>query len=49
MNKINWNTLDISKSQNRVKVTMDCISDNIKEFQDKVSSSPLIKFEHYKG
>ena len=49
MNKIKWNTLGISESQNRVIVTMDCASDNIKEFQEKVSSSPLIKFEQYKG
>lgn len=49
MNKIKWNALSISESQNRVIVTMDCTSDNIKEFQEKVSSSPLIKFEQYKG
>ena len=48
MNKIKWNTLGISESQNRVIVTMNCTSDNIKEFQEKVSSSPLIKFEQYK-
>lgn len=45
MNEIKWYSLSISNSENRVIVTMDCKANNIDRFKDKVSSSPLIKFE----
>lgn len=45
MNEIKWYSLSISNSGNRVVVMMDCKVDNIRKFKEKVSSSPLIKFE----
>lgn len=45
MNKIRWFSLGISNSENRVVVTMDCKPDNVSMFKERVSSSPLIKFE----
>lgn len=48
MNEIKWFSLSISNSENRVIVTMDCKSDNIDKFKERVSSSPLIKFEQSK-
>ncbi len=45
MNEIKWYSLSISNSENRVIVTMDCKTNNIDRFKEKVSSSPLIKFE----
>lgn len=41
--------LGISTSENRVTVTMDCNIDKIKKFNEKVTSSPFIKFEQSQG
>lgn len=49
MDEIDWVTLGINTSENRVTVTMDCKIDKIKKFKEKVSSSPLIKFEQSQG
>lgn len=49
MDRIKWSYFGINHRENCIEVEMDCTSDNIKEFKQKVSSSSLIKFKQTSG
>lgn len=49
MDELEWYSLWISDSENRVIVSMDCKQDKIEKFKSLVSNSSLIKFEQSKG
>lgn len=46
---IEWSALAVDEEFNRVVIRMNCTPANIAEFKNKVSSSPLIKFEQSNG
>lgn len=49
LDRIKWSYFGINHRENCIEVEMDCTSDNIKEFKQKVSSSSLIKFKQTSG
>lgn len=49
MDELEWYSLWISDSENRVIVSMDCKQDKIDKFKSLVSNSSLIKFEQSHG
>lgn len=49
MDELEWYSLWISDSENRVIVSMDCKQDKIEKFKSLVSNSSLIKFKQSHG